>query len=168
MKHMNVVVALLGSLFGAYAGAQSLSGGLGLVVYPAGGQASDQQARDEGECYQWARTTTGVDPANPLAGVQLQTAAGAAPPPGASAAAGGARGAAKGALIGNLADEDAGDYAAAGAVIGAARGAKRAKEQQAAAQQQAAASNQAQAQERIQFFATAFGACMEGRKYTVK
>lgn len=167
MKHMNVVVALLGGLFGAYAAAQSLSGGLGLVVYPSEGQAPDQQARDEGECYQWARTNTGVDPANPLAGVQIETAA-ATPPPGGSAAAGAARGAAGAALIGELADQDASEYAAAGAVIGAARGAKRAKQQQAQAQQQAAASNQAQSQQRMQLFANAFGACMEGRKYTVK
>jgi hypothetical protein len=167
MKHAKLVVALMGALFGTYAGAQSLSGGLGLVVYPSSGQDSTQQARDEGECYQWAKTTTGVDPANPMAGVQIQTAAGA-PPPGGQAAAGAVRGAAGAALIGNLADEDAGEFAAAGALIGGVRGAKRAKEQQAQAQQQAAASNQAQIDQRMGLFGNAFGACMEGRKYTVK
>jgi hypothetical protein len=168
MKHINGVVVLLGSLlFGALASAQSLSGGLGLVVYPGNGQAPDQQAKDEGECYSWGKQTTGVDPANPMAGVQTQQAA-ATPPPGAGGAGGAMRGAAAGALIGNIADEDAGDYAAAGALIGGVRGAKKAKQQQAQAQQQASANTQAQAQERMQLFKNAFGACMEGRKYTVK
>jgi hypothetical protein len=49
MKHAKLVVALIGGRFGTYAGAQSLSGGLGLVVYPSAGQDSTQQARDEGE-----------------------------------------------------------------------------------------------------------------------
>jgi hypothetical protein len=167
MKRTKAAVALIGSLLGTYAGAQSLSGGLGLVVYPSSGQDSTQQARDEGECYQWAKNTTGVDPANPMAGVQVQTAAGA-PPPGGQAAAGAMRGAAGAALIGNIADEDAGEFAAAGALIGGVRGARRAKEQQAHAQQQAAASNDAAIQQRMQLFGNAFGACMEGRKYTVK
>jgi hypothetical protein len=166
MKHTNVVAVVLGSVFSAYCGAQSLSGGLGLVVYPGEGQSSSQQAKDEGECYTWAKNTTGVDPANPAAGVQQQAAA--APPPGGQAAAGAMRGAAGAALIGNIADEDAGEFAAAGALIGGARGARRAKEQQAQAQQQASANNQAAVQQRMQLFGNAFGACMEGRKYTVK
>jgi hypothetical protein len=167
MKHTNLVVVLIGGLVGTYAGAQSLSGGLGLVVYPGEGQSSSQQAKDEGECYQWAKNTTGVDPANPTAGVQTQQAA-AAPPPGGQAAAGAMRGAAGAALIGNIADEDAGEFAAAGALIGGVRGARRAKEQQAHAQQQAAATNQAQVEQRMHLYSNAFGACMEGRKYTVK
>jgi len=71
-------------------------------------------------------------------------------------------------LIGNLADEDAGDFAAAGAVIGGIRGAKRAKQQQA----QAAAYNESQTQavaaQRMGVFKNAFEACMQGRKYSVK
>jgi hypothetical protein len=168
MKHLSALVLLVGALqFGELAVAQQLSSSLGLVVYPSNGQAPDQQAKDEGECYQWAGQTTGVDPANPLAGVQTAQAA-PPPPPGGAVAGGAARGAARGAIIGNIADEDAGEYALAGAVIGGARGSKRASQQQAQSQQQAGAQNQAIAQERITLFKNAYSACMEGRKYTVK
>ena len=78
------------------------------------------------------------------------------------------RGAAAGALIGNIADEDAGEYAAAGALIGGVRSNKRAKQANAGAQQQAAAQDTATKDQRIKLFTNAFSACMEGRKYTVK
>lgn len=146
--------------------AQSVSSSLGLVVYPTNNQAAAQIAKDEGECHAWARTNTGVDPANPTAGMQIQTA----PPQGggASAGRGAFRGAATAGIIGNIADEDAGEYAAVGALIGGVRGAKAQKAQQAQAQQQAAAQNQAAAQERMGMFTKAFSACMEARSYTVK
>ena len=149
------------------AAAQSVSSQLGLVVYPTKNQAADQVAKDEGECHAWARQNTGVDPANPMAGVQVQQAA---PPPGggASAGRGALRGAATAGLIGNIADEDASDFAAAGAVIGGVRGAKAQKAQAAQAQQQSQAQTQAIAQERMGLFTKAYGACMEARSYTVK
>jgi len=168
MKHVSHLLLLIGALqCAAYAQAQGLSAGFGLVVYPSDGQTPDKQARDEGECYQWGKTTTGVDPANPMAGVQAAQPA-AQPPPGGQAAGGAMRGAAAGALIGNIADEDAGEYAAAGALIGGVRSAKRSKQAAAGAQQQSAAQNQAAQAERIKLFTNAFSACMEGRKYTVK
>ncbi len=121
---------------------------------------------DELECMQWSRQMTGVDPGNPGAGVQTQ----AAPQGGEGlAAAGGAvRGAAVAGLIGNVADEDAGEYALAGALIGSVRGARRREQanQQAAAQAQQQA--QAQAAERMETFKKAFTACMEGKNYTVR
>ena len=168
MKHLTRLLFLIGALqCAALAQAQGLAAGFGLVVYPSDGQTADKQARDEGECYQWGKTTTGVDPANPMAGVQTAQPAAQAPQ-GAQAAGGAARGAAAGALIGNIADEDAGEYAAAGALIGGIRRAKRAKQAQAGAQQQSAAQNSAAQSERIKLFTNAFSACMEGRKYTVK
>ena len=148
------------------AAAQSVSSQLGLVVYPTKNQAADQVAKDEGECHAWARQNTGVDPANPMAGVQVQQAA--PPPGGASAGRGALRGAAAAGLIGNVADEDASDFAAAGAVIGGVRGAKAQKAQAAQAQQQSQAQTQAIAQERMGLFTKAYGACMEARSYTVK
>ena len=149
------------------AAAQSVSSQLGLVVYPTKNQAADQVAKDEGECHAWARQNTGVDPANPMAGVQVQQAA---PPPGggASAGRGALRGAATAGIIGNIADEDANEYAAAGAIIGGVRGAKAQKAQAAQAQQQSQAQTQAIAQERMGLFTKAYGACMEARSYTVK
>ena len=32
------------------------------IIYPAKGQSSEQQQKDEGECMVWARNETGVDP----------------------------------------------------------------------------------------------------------
>ena len=152
------------ALFANAASAQSVSSQLGLVVYPTNKQDAAQVAKDEGECHAWARQNTGVDPANPMAGVQVQQAA---PPP--SGPTGGAlRGAARGAVIGEIADEDTSDFAAAGAVIGAARGARQRQAQAAHAQQQAQAQTQAVAQERMGLFTKAYGACMEARSYTVK
>jgi hypothetical protein len=157
-----VLVVLAGS-----AVAQSVSSSLGLVVYPSNNQNATQVAKDEGECHAWARQNTGVDPANPMAGVQVQQAA---PPPGggASAGRGAVRGAAAAGLIGNIADEDAGEYAAVGAVIGGVRGARAQKQQAAQAQQQAQAQTQAVAQERMGLFTKAYSACMESRSYTVR
>jgi hypothetical protein len=161
-----VLVAALGFVGGA-AVAQSVSSSLGLVVYPSNNQAASQVAKDEGECHAWARQNTGIDPANPMAGVQVQQAA---PPPGggASAGRGAVRGAAAAGIIGNIADEDAGEYAAVGALVGSVRGARARQQQDAAAQQQAQAQNQAIAQERIGMFTKAFSACMESRSYTVR
>jgi hypothetical protein len=160
-----LLVAL--ACFGHAASAQSVSSSLGLVVYPSNNQAASQVAKDEGECHAWARTSTGIDPANPMAGVQVQQAA---PPPGggASAGRGMVRGAAAGGIIGNIADEDASEYAAVGAFVGAARGARARKQQEAQAQAQSQAQTQAIAQERVGQFAKAFSACMEARHYTVK
>jgi hypothetical protein len=147
--------------------AQSVSSSLGLVVYPSNNQAASQVAKDEGECHAWARQNTGIDPANPLAGVQVQQAA---PPPGggASAGRGAVRGAAAAGIIGNIADEDAGEYAAVGALVGSVRGAKARQQQQAQAQQATQAQTQAIAQERMGMFTKAFSACMESRSYTVR
>ena len=65
-------------LVGHSAVAQSVSSSLGLVVYPDATISRQQIAKDEGECHAWARQNTGIDPANPMAGVQVQQA----PPPG--------------------------------------------------------------------------------------
>ena len=161
-----ILVAALISI-GNLAMAQSVSSSLGLIVYPTNNQAAAKIAADEGECHAWARQNTGIDPANPMAGVQVQQAA---PPPGggASAGRGAVRGAAAAGIIGNIADEDAGEYAAVGALIGSVRGAKARQAQSAQAQQQAQAQNQAIAQERMGTFTKAFSACMEARSYTVK
>ena len=167
MRHVlkpTLLTALV--LLGNSAMAQSVSSSLGLVVYPSAKQTPDQIAKDEGECHAWARTNTGVDPANPMAGVAPQQAA---PPPGGPPAGGGVvRGAAKGAVIGEIADEDRSEFAAAGAVIGGACGARQRQANQAQAQQQAQAQNQAVAQERMGLFTKAYSACMEARSYSVK
>lgn len=130
------------------------------IVYPAKGQSAQQQQTDDGECYGWAKNTTGVDP----------VAVSSAPPPPSGAAVGGGeraqgavRGAVGGAAIGAIAG-DSGHGAAVGAVVGTMRGGARARQNQQAQQ----ASVQAQKQGAIDTFYRAYSACMEGRGYTIK
>jgi Glycine zipper len=130
------------------------------IVYPAKGQSAQQQQRDDGDCYVWAKNNTGIDPA----------VVASAPPPASGSTVGGgergrgaARGAAGGAAIGAIAG-DAGKGAAIGAVAGTMGGGRQARQNQAA-KQQAAASGQ---QQQIQTFYRAYAACMEGRGYTIK
>jgi hypothetical protein len=143
---------------------------LGLVVYPAKNQDPAQQQKDEGECYGWARQQTSIDPLAPPAPPQQaqQPASG----PDGSAVRGAARGAATGAAIASIADEDEGDGAAKGAAVGAVRGRRKSKKakKQAAQQEQQQAQQQAQAQDQQTkaTFNKAFGACLEGRGYSVK
>lgn len=131
------------------------------IVYPAKGQSSAQQQKDDTECYAWAKQTTGIDP---------KVVASTPPPQQTGAAVGGgqrlrgaARGAAGGAAIGAIAG-DAGEGAGIGAVVGTMAGGRQARQQQAAQNQQAVA----QQQEMINTHYRAFGACMEGRGYTIK
>ncbi|MGO4332904.1 hypothetical protein AB4Z49_38370, partial [Cupriavidus sp. M-11] len=49
------------------------------IAYPAKGQSSQQQQKDDGACYSWAKSNTGIDPA----------AVAAAPPPPSGPAVGG-------------------------------------------------------------------------------
>jgi len=165
MKQLTNVLLLGCLLSSGVASAQALSTSLGLFVYPGEGQSIEQLAIDENECYQWGQQTTGVDPNNPMAGVETQAAQQQST--GGGAGRGAVRGAAKGALIGEVTDNDRSDYAAAGAVIGASRGRRQAAQANEQAQQQAAAQAEAQAAERIGSFKRAYSACMEGRKYTV-
>jgi len=131
------------------------------VVYPAKGQSTKQQGKDDGECHAWAKQNTGIDPAAlAQAPVQQQTG----PAVGGGERVGGAlMGAAGGALIGGIAG-DAGKGAAVGAVVGTMAGGSRARQKQQAENQQA----QAQRQEQMNTFYRAYGACMEGRGYTIK
>lgn len=132
-----------------------------LVIYPAKGQSPQQQQKDEGECYAWAKGQTGFDPAQYSQPV---------PPPqqpvGGERVAGAARGAVGGAIIGGIAG-DAGKGAAIGAVAGTMVGGARQRQKQAANQQATAQQQQAQGAKQ-QEFQRAFAACFEGRGYTVK
>ena len=157
----NVLLLTCGMLCGT-AVAQTISSSLGIYVYPGDGQSLEQLAVDENECHQWAQQTTGVDPNNPMAGVQTQAAQQQSGPTG-----GAVRGAAKGALIGEVTDNDRSEYAAAGALIGAARGRRQREAQNQQAQQQAQAQAEAQGAERLESFKKAYSACMGGRRYTV-
>ena len=130
------------------------------VIYPAKGQSQQQMEKDKNSCYGWAKNQTGFDPMQPPPASQPS------PPPQGERVRGAARGAAAGAAIGAIAG-DAGKGAAAGAVGGTVVGGSRQRQnrrQSAQAQQQQTADYEAKRNN----YNRAFGACMEGRGYTVK
>ncbi len=130
------------------------------VVYPAKGQSQEQMEKDKYQCYNWAKQQTGFDPMKPAAQPQASTGTKS------NAMRGAAGGAALGA-VGGAIGGDAGKGAAIGAGTGALVGGVRARRerQQQAETQHAQAS--AYSQERGGYN-RAFGACMEGRGYSVK
>jgi len=120
--------------------------------------------KDKSECYSWAKQQTGFDPMQ--AGSASQPSA-QTQPSGGERIRGAARGAAVGAVVGEIANDDAGKGAAAGAAGGAMIGGmqKRGKQRQQAQAQQEQSAAVAQKQND---YNRAFGACLEGRGYTVK
>ncbi len=132
-----------------------------VYIYPNKGQSPEQQQRDEYECYQWAKTNTGYDPANPAAGAAAQ-------PTQAKKQTGGvARGARGGAAIGAIAgdsSESAARGAAAGALFGGIRQGRANQQAQQQQQQQQASQSAASSSN----YNRAYAACLEGRGYTVK
>jgi uncharacterized protein YcfJ len=148
--HITIAVSLLG--WAASAWAQKPS------AYPAKGQDAEQHSADDTQCLAWAKQDTGIDPA----------AVAAAPPPPTGPQGerlrGAVRGAAGGAVIGEIVDDDAGKGAAVGATAGVLAGGRRSRQRQAAQAQQAQASET----QAIDTYYRAYGACMQGRGYTVK
>lgn len=113
------------------------------VVYPAKGQTAEQQTKDDAECQAWAKQQTGYDPTT-------ETAKGA----GIGAIAGAVGGAAVGAAVGAATGTGAGRGAATGAVLGGVGG--------------AVGGGAYQYSKTKEGYGKAYGACMEGRGYTVK
>lgn len=141
--------ALLGTLAVAACTVVAGRAMAGLYVYPSKGQSAEQQNKDSYECYGWAKAQSGVDPGAPPPPVDRGARAG-------QTLGGAARGAALGAAVGGIAG-NAGKGAAAGAVVGGARGRRRGIE-----------AEHAQAAETRNAYDRAFGACMEGRGYTIR
>jgi hypothetical protein len=130
-----------------------------VFVFPKNAQTKEQQEQDEFTCYKWAKEQTGFDPNKPVAQASAPASKG-------GAVSGAAKGAAVGA-IGGAIGGDAGKGAAIGAGVGAAAGAhkrRKGEKEQAAAQEQAAKQQEAS----VEGYQRAFGACMEGKGYTVK
>lgn len=129
-------------------------------VYPARGQSPQKMATDKAACQGWATQQTGVEP--------LSLAASASAPASTQQGQvlrGGAKGAAAGAVIGAIAG-DAGKGAAIGAASGGVLGAARKRQDRRAAEQAQAQQAQSQSQQLDVFF-RAYGACLQGRGYTV-
>jgi uncharacterized membrane protein len=141
-----------------------------MIIYPAKGQAPEQQAADEASCTTWAESQTGLV----LSGgkVNVDSAAKASQQKAAeattgAAVVGAAKGAAGGAAIGAIAG-DAGTGAAIGAVAGALGGRRAKKQAEAQAAQQGAQQAQAQAKAMTDQFKKAAAVCLQGRGYTVQ
>jgi hypothetical protein len=156
----------------------SLASSVGLMVYPGKGQDAGTQAKDEVECYNWAKGQSGYDPASPPPTATVAAAAPPPPPPSGSRVRGAARGAAAGAVVGEIANNDADEGAAVGAAAGVVaagsrnRQAKRANE---AASQQATQQAQAQADQAnaakaagLEKFKSGMNMCLTERGYAVK
>ncbi len=129
-------------------------------VYPKNDQSMEQQQKDKNECYVWARGETGFDPQEPP---RTST-----PPPATSSGPDGSvlRGAARGALLGEIIDDDAGKGAAAGAAIGGMRSRDRRRQEQQDYErwEQQEAARYAEQRSR---YDRAYKACMEARDYSV-
>jgi len=158
-------------------GTKTLAATMSVYVFPAEGQAADQQSKDEAECYSWAVESTGTDPFElaKMAEQQQQQAdqakedvskAGKG-----SAAKGALVGAAAGALIGEIASDDAGTGAAIGAGVGALGGRRARRQKQGQANQQIdqqSAQAQQYTQTQVDNFKKAFSVCLEAKDYMVK
>lgn len=142
-----------------------------LVIYPAKNQSNEQLEKDKFECYSWAKGQTGFDPmaapqvaSSPgqprksvVGGAAVGGVGGAALGAGIGAIAGGSRGAGKGAGIGAL----------AGGTLGGLR--SHSQNQQAdQVQRQREQEQLAQNQQGRNNYNRAYGACLEGRGYTVR
>jgi hypothetical protein len=155
MKHLVLVVSAA-----AIAAVTTLAVAQKPIAYPARGQSAEQRQKDDAACMAWAKQNTGIDPvaASQPAPQQTGPATG-----GGERVRGAARGAVGGAVIGGIAG-DAGAGAGIGAAAGTMAGGARARQNQATQNQQA----QQQQQQALNTFNRAWGACMEGRGYTVK
>ena len=137
------------------------------IIYPAKGQGPEQLEKDKYECYSWAKQQTGFDP--------MQIPQASTPPPAKQAPKGGvvrgaAGGAGVGAAVGSFSGE-AGKGAAAGAAAGGLVGGMRRAEQrrgQEVAEQQWSQQQAAEYSQKRNTYNRAYGACLEGRGYTVK
>jgi hypothetical protein len=138
------------------------------MVYPAKGQSTEKQSKDDGECYVWAKNNSGYDPVNPPAPVAA--AAVATAPKTAHPQGGILKGAGAGAAVGAIGGNDVGEAAVKGAVIGgvAQRARRRGQNEAAAAPAaQPPAQPQQSSQPTSDTYLRAYTACMSGRGYTV-
>jgi hypothetical protein len=137
---------------------------LGMVPYPAKKQSTQQQSKDDSECFDWSKQSTGIDPAAPPPAPAQAANEG----PSGARAKGAVRGAARGAVLGGVIDDKGGEGAAAGAMVGAARNQRHATAEKEAAQEKADADTRAAQSARLDTFKKGYAACMEGRGYSIK
>ena len=133
-----------------------------LMIFPNAAQSADQQEADKFTCYGWAKGQSGFDP------MVLPTAT--APPPKKKKKKGGAgRGLLKGAAIGGIVGGSSGAKkgAGAGALVGGSKN-KQQQKKEADAQAQWEQEQVATYTENRSRYNRAYGACLEGKNYTVR
>ena len=162
MRRVTIVLLLLSAVLIAVP-----TFGEDLIIYPSQSQTAEQMEKDKYDCYQWAKEQTGFDP--------MATPTASAPPPKKEAKRGGVgRGGARGALVGLAVGSmsgEAGKGAAIGAAAGGLIGGMRRKDQavtQQKAEQDWAQQQAAEYAQKRNDYNRAYGACLEGRGYTVK
>jgi len=128
------------------------------IVYPAKGQTPEQQSKDDGECYVWAKQNTGIDPATAAQHPVTPQEGNSGKTVFSSTAIGTLGGAAIGAIAG-----DAGKGAGIGALLGIMAGGRKARREEQERLQQATQ----QQENNINTYYRAYSACMTGRGYTV-
>lgn len=133
-----------------------------LIIFPNAGQTGEQQEADKFACYGWAKNQSGFDP---MAPPMTTTASPKTDAKKGGTVRGSLRGAAIGGIIGG--SDGAKKGAGAGAVMGTARrhDQKRSEEkaQQAWEQEQAAIYSGNR-----DLYNRNYGACLEGKNYTVR
>ena len=133
-----------------------------LIIFPNAGQSGEQQEADKFACYGWAKNQSGFDP---MAPPMTTTASPKTDAKKGGTVRGSLRGAAIGGIIGG--SDGAKKGAGAGAVMGTARrhDQKRSEEkaQQAWEQEQAAIYSGNR-----DLYNRNYGACLEGKNYTVR
>jgi len=128
-------------------------------AYPSKGQSQQQQAADSTACRSWAQQTTGIDPAVASQPAPQQTGPAVG---GGQRARGAVRGAAAGAVVGEVANGDSGHGAKVGAATGVVAGGARARQEKRAAN----ANAQQSQQNAMGTFNSAWSTCMKGKGYT--
>ncbi len=177
MRKLIAILLAIATPVVAQAQGQSLGSTMDVYVFPAEGQDSAQQSKDEAACYEWAVGNTGTDPFDLAKQEQADTQQAQADQQAAqqtgqgSGARGALRGAAAGALIGEIANDDAGEGAAWGAAAGAIHGRRQGRRAQHEAQEQAEAQaeqRQGETEQQLANFKNAFSVCLEAKEYMVK
>jgi len=144
----------------------SLASSIGLHVYPREQQDLERQSRDDYECYGSAKSRTGFDPLNPqprreVAESEIESRAGK------ESVKDVAGGAAVGAVIGEIGQNDPGEGAAIGGFLGAIRAYKKNKSYKERQKTQAELRIDSEIEYQRVDFKNAFSACLSGRGYAV-
>ena len=158
---LNIRNSLLAVLCGVCIAATSMA--QELMIFPNDNQTADQQEADKFACYGWAKGETGFDP------MAVPTAT-EAPPQQEAKQGGVARGAVRGAAVGQLIGGDSSSTksgAAAGAAVGGMRRNDQKRKEQQAQQQWEQEQQQIYADNRNRYN-RAYAACLEGKNYTVR